>query len=184
MPAKSVMSDAGLAATRPAATPSLLGFIAGGERWLVDSGRGVQVIDAVITPVPLTRPWYLGLVLRQQKLLGAIDLSGMRGRAVAPLRPTERLLVLPEPWQAAVRVDQLHGLMDASAVDIDPLPASAAVPSSGLDAMGRDTAGLPSPVPSAPGLQVIANGEHWHWLDVAQLCTSALFLQAGIRITA
>ena len=97
--------------------PEQLGFIAAGERWLLDAGSGVQVIDAAITPVPLTQPWYLGLVAYRQRLLGAIDLGGLRGADVAPLRATERLLVLPERWNAALRVDRVHGLLDAAAID-------------------------------------------------------------------
>ncbi len=94
-----------------------LGFIAGGEHWWVDAACGVQVIDAAVTPVPLTRRWYLGLVRYRQKLHGAIDLAGLRGAEVAALRPTERLLVLHERWRTALRVDRVHGLMEAASAN-------------------------------------------------------------------
>lgn len=96
--------------------PARLSFIAGGEHWWVDAASGLQVIDAAVTPVPLTRRWYLGLVLYRQKLLGAIDLAGLRGAEVAALRPTERLLILPERWRTALRVDRVLGLVDAASV--------------------------------------------------------------------
>jgi twitching motility protein PilI len=95
--------------------PMRLGFVTAGTHWLVDAGSGLQVIDAAITPVPLTQPWFLGLVRHRQQLLGAIDLSGLRGAEVGPLRPTERLLVLPERWRSALRVDRVQGLMNATA---------------------------------------------------------------------
>ncbi len=104
-------------ACMPSAAPPLLGFMAGAGHWLVEAGSGVQVIDAAITPVPLTRPWYLGLVRYRQRLLGAIDLSGLHGAEVAPVKPTERLLVLPPPWHSALRVDRVQGLMDAASLE-------------------------------------------------------------------
>lgn len=126
-------------------TEALLGFTAGNEHWLVEAGSGVQVIDAAITPVPLARPWYLGLVRYRQRLLGAIDLAGLRGAEVAPARPTERLLVLPQPWSTALRVDHVQGLMAAANQGVAD-----------------------------------ADGVRWQRLDIPGLCTSAVFLNAGL----
>lgn len=97
------------------AAPMRLGFVVGGHHWLLEAGGGVQVIDAAITPVPLTQPWFLGLVRHRQLLLSAMDLCGLHGAEVEPLRPIERLLVLPERWRTALRVDRVQGLMDADA---------------------------------------------------------------------
>jgi twitching motility protein PilI len=153
--------------------PAPLGFVAGGIRWLVESGQGVQVIDAVITPVPLAQPWYLGLVRHRQKLLGAVDLAGLCGLAVLPLKTPERMLVLPGPWHAALRVDRVQGLVDAL-----PLP------------LARETDAAPSmQVQEASVLahhseeRVDGAGTRWRVLDVARLCTSAAFLHAGISLS-
>ncbi|MEO0317873.1 MAG: hypothetical protein RL404_1550 [Pseudomonadota bacterium] len=153
---------------------SRLGFVAGGIRWLVDTAPGVQVIDAAIAHVPLTQPWYLGLVRHQQKLLGVVDLAGLCGRAVLPVKTPERMLVLPAPWHVALRVDRLYGR-----VDTQPLP----------DGQGTDKP-PPTPFPEASGpvlggeALVDAGGTRWHVLDVTRLCTSAAFLQAGIALSA
>ncbi len=143
----------------------LLAFIAGGERWLLDPGRSVQVIDAAVTPVPLTRPWYLGLVRRRQRLFGVIDLGGLAGRAVPPLKPEERLLVLPEVCGAALRVDCVQGLLDAAGLMAAALPE-------------------PCPWPWVVAARDDAHGQRWQVLDIGQLCSAPVFLQAGISRSA
>ncbi len=132
---------------------ALLGFIAGDEYWLLEPDSGVQVIDAAITPVPLAKPWYLGLVRHRQRLLGAIDLAGIRGAEVAPVKSIERLLVLPSPWHTALRVDRVQGLIDAAQV-------------------------------STTEADPDAGGVRWRRLDIQRLCTSAEFLDAGLRAMA
>ncbi len=152
--------------------PALLGFIAGGEHWLIDPGRGVQVIDAAITPVPLARPWYLGLVRRRQQLLGVIDLGGLAGRAVRPLSSEERLLVLPSPHAAALRVVRVRGLIDTATLSIvDRSPESS------------DPSAIPYALPWIAATCSDANGQRWSLLDVALLCSAPEFLQAGMANT-
>ncbi len=166
----------------PDGVPAQLGFHAGGLRWLLVSGPGVQVIDAPITPVPLVRPWYLGLVRHQQKLLGAVDLAGLCGIDVRPLKATERLLVLPEPWNAALRVDRVQGLVDVAPV--------APVASIGVPANHATGIAPALPVPESTGpaqdseVLVDAAGARWHVLDMAKLCTSPEFLHAGLSSSA
>ncbi len=171
------------APSTPAAGTALLGFAAGGKRWLVDPRQDVQVIDAPITPVPLTQPWYLGLVLLGQRLIAAIDLAGLGGAEVGLRKPVERLLLLPERWQTALRVERVYGLRDAAglmandpsdpnaahAAHASPLPASCA----------------PHAAPPWCGpMFADADGQQWQVLDVAQLCTAPAFLQAGIPLFA
>lgn len=158
-----------------------LGFVTGGIRWLVDAGQGAQVIDAAVAPVPLAQPWYLGLVRHRQMLLGVVDLAGLCGLAVLPLKTPERMLILPGPWHAALRVDHVQGLVGA-------VPRTAAGMRLPL-AHGSDI--VPSiAIPQASGLardseeRVDDAGTRWRVLDVAQLCTSAAFLQAGISLAA
>ncbi len=171
------------APSTPPAGTALLGFTAGGKRWLVDPRQDVQVIDAPITPVPLTQPWYLGLVLLGQRLIAAIDLAGLGGAEVGSRKPVERLLLLPERWQTALRVERVHGLRDAAGL-------SANDANDVNDA--TDAHASPVPAPSAPdatppwcgAMFADADGQHWQVLDVARLCTSSAFLQAGIPLSA
>ena len=189
MPVPSTPAADPLPAVLPAtAAVAKLGFVAGGERWLVDSGRGAQVIDARVTPVPLTRPWFLGLVRHQQTLLSAVDLGGLCGRAVPSLKPTERLLVLPAPWNTALRVERVHGLVDATALAMATTasPLACAAPQAAHPDIAMPTSVQSSTLSSMPSFDcaIDADGQRWHLLDAAQLCTSAVFLQAGIPISA
>lgn len=160
-------------ASAPAPVPALLGFIAAEKRWLLDPRRGVHVMDAAITPVPLTRPWYLGLVRYRQKLLGVIDLAGLRGAFVSARAGSERLLVLPEPSTIALRVERVFGLIDAASLTVVDAHSLAPSPSS---ASGADAASTPW----HGAMLVDADGACWQMLDVAQLCMSPVFLQAGV----
>ncbi len=100
------------------------------RHWLFDLAHVAEVIAVpAITAVPFTRPWYLGLVNYRGDLAGVIDLDGLTGAPVAPLREGERLLVLSPslPVRCALRVAHLGGTVDRTslrAVAPDPgLPA-------------------------------------------------------------
>ncbi len=156
----------------PAAGAALLGFAAGGQRWLVDPAPDVRVIDASITPVPLARCWYLGLVLLGQRLIAAIDLAGLGGAEVGARKSVERLLVLPERWQTALRVERVYGLLDVAGLHASDSHAS----------FSQALAAYPAPDARPPWCDaklVDADGQCWQVLDLAQLCASPAFLQAG-----
>jgi twitching motility protein PilI len=60
---------------------SRLGLASGGERWLVrlaDAGEVTTLPNVV--PVPLTRPWYLGVANIRGNLFSVIDFSAFLGR--------------------------------------------------------------------------------------------------------
>ncbi len=173
----------------PPVGAALLGFAAGGQRWLVDPGQDVQVIDAPITPVPLTRPWYLGLVLLGQRMIAAIDLAGLGGAEPGARKPVERLLLLPERWHTALRVERVYGLRDAAGLranDAHPFSATSAsstapAPSTQSAPPARSASSVPTAaLPWCGATCFDADGQCWQVLDVAQLCTSPVFLQAGI----
>ncbi len=173
LPAPSTVSSP----SAPPAGAALLGFAAGGQRWLVDPAPDMQVIDAAITPVPLARSWYLGLVLLGQRLIAAIDLAGIGGAEVGAPQSMERLLLLPERWQTALRVERVYGLLDVAALNASESCASA---SQAISAYPATDARLPW-----SGAKLAdADGQRWQVLDVAQLCTSPAFLQAGIQPSA
>jgi twitching motility protein PilI len=58
------------------ASVAQLGLAIGGARYLVDLAEVGEIVAPVpVTPVPLTRPWYLGLANVRGSLLGVIDLA-------------------------------------------------------------------------------------------------------------
>jgi twitching motility protein PilI len=79
----------------------------GARRWLFELGHTDQILAGEIpTPVPFTRPWFLGLVNHRGQLINVIDLDGFAGAAPRPWQREDRLLVLSSdlPLRCALRV--------------------------------------------------------------------------------
>ncbi len=63
-----------------AAQASQLGLLMGGQRWLLDLQTAGEIVSAHdVTPVPLTHPWYRGLINIRGNLVGVIDLACFNG---------------------------------------------------------------------------------------------------------
>ena len=154
-----------------------LGFSAGGRHWCIEAGPGVQVIDAVITPVPLTQPWYLGLVRHRQALVGVIDPAGLGGAPVVPVSDgTTRVLVLNEPWPLALRVERVHGLINAPMqTGVDVINDAVADGDRDGDHDGDRNGDRNGDRDADDG-----NQQCWKTIDLAQLWASPQFLQAGL----
>jgi len=68
-------------ANQPAAIP-VLGFIIGGDRWLVAMNEIGEVLPVPpITPIFLTRPWFLGMINVHGNPYGLCDLAQFIGDA-------------------------------------------------------------------------------------------------------
>ena len=77
---------------------SRLGLSCGGDRWLMrlaDAGEVVTMPDVV--PVPLTKPWFLGIANIRGNLYSVIDFAGYLGRESEPTSPGHARLVLFGP---------------------------------------------------------------------------------------
>src|SRR5690349_21723752 len=76
---------------------SRLGLWCGGDRWLIrlaDAGEVVTMPE--IVPVPLTKPWYVGVANIRGDLYSVIDFARFLGRENPP-GPTQTRLVLFGP---------------------------------------------------------------------------------------
>ncbi|MFO1311736.1 MAG: chemotaxis protein CheW [Burkholderiales bacterium] len=74
---------------------SRLGLSCGGERWLMrlaDAGEVVAMPEVV--PVPLTKPWYLGVANIRGNLYGVVDFARYLGREPEPSAQGHARLVL------------------------------------------------------------------------------------------
>jgi twitching motility protein PilI len=72
------------ARTATGARAHQLGVEIGGARYLLDLLEAGEIVPVgVLTPVPLTQPWYLGLANVRGNLLGVIDLARYLGHAPA-----------------------------------------------------------------------------------------------------
>jgi twitching motility protein PilI len=138
---------------------SKLGLQVGQDPWLVDLADAAELIPVPpITAVPLTRPWFRGVVNVRGNLYNVVDLPAFFGGS--PVAPGEqaRLLLLAERFlmRSALLVDRSLGLLDAREL------------SAHSDA--------PSASPWIRGVYADPGGRLWKELDVRQLVQHAAFL--------
>lgn len=70
----------------------LLGVQAGAHYWLIEAEAVTLTEVPPLSPVPLARPWFRGLVATSGGVVGVIDLSAFLGGALTPLTHDSRLM--------------------------------------------------------------------------------------------
>ena len=153
------------AAGEPVST-SRLGLQSGARNWMLkleDAGEIVPVPD--LTPVPLTKPWFLGLANVRGVLVSVVDLSRFVGGPATLRTPEARIVLAADRYQAraGILVDRMLGLRVIE--HMKPVEAGAA------DASTR-------PSWSGADLQD-GDGRHWTELEMQRLVSNDEFLQAG-----
>ena len=143
---------------------SRLGLSCGGERWLIrlsDAGEVVSLPE--IVPVPLTRPWYLGVANIRGNLFSVIDFGKFLAREVPAAGGAPRLVLFgPRAGElnAGIVVHRVLGLRNVAEL----APAS--------------------PPQDAPAWYaqrwMDGDGNAWQEIDLALLAVDPAFLQAGI----
>jgi twitching motility protein PilI len=151
------------ARTMPA-VDSYLGLQVGQRHWLLplaDTGEVLEMRQP--SRVPLTQPWYMGLVNARGNLLGVIDFSLFCGEGATPLLPGSKIVVLSRQLERAcgILASKVIGLRHAGELNLADGGASAAE-WEGDDYRDRD-------------------GRHWRVLDVRRLLDAPAFLQAGLQ---
>lgn len=142
---------------------SWLGIEAGSESWLVDLSDGGEIVQSSqVAPVPLTKPWFVGLANIRGNLHAVSDFSVFRG-AQPTLRNTDaRLLLIGARYgvNAALLVSRMLGLKrpeDFAVESADP-----AMPVWGSQRYS-DT-----------------HGNIWHKLSVRELLADQNFMNIGV----
>ncbi len=100
-------------AARGQGAASWLGVEAGSEAWLVDLSDGGEIVqDSQVTPVPLTRPWFVGIANIRGNLYAVSDFSVFRGGMPIVQNPNSRLLLIGSRFgtNAALLVSRMLGL--------------------------------------------------------------------------
>jgi len=142
---------------------SKLGLEIGTESWLVDLAEAGEVIPVPpITPVPLTRPWFRGVVNVRGNLYSVIDFAGFLGTGYCAGGEQARLLVLGEGFRsaAALLVHRSLGLRNPAELHARTLAADQPA---WLRAEYDDDAGT-----------------RWRELDVGALVRDAQFLSVAL----
>jgi twitching motility protein PilI len=142
------------ARTSSGARTHQLGVEIGGERYLLDLLEAGEIVPVpVLTSVPLTQPWYLGLANIRGSLVGVVDLARFFGKedgaaagSAARLVTFAPSLGLPCGFLAA----RVHGLRQAA--DMTP----------------------------QDGRLVDADGQTWTPLALGALAQDERFLQVGL----
>ncbi len=134
-----------------------LGVRVGEDEWLValaDAGEVVPV--PAITPVPLTKPWMLGVANIRGRLYSVTDLALFFGGAPTPATSSARLLLIGQRHNsnAAILVSRVLGLR--ALADLELLRQETA---GWMQAEFRDE-----------------QGQHWRELAVARLLAAPEFV--------
>lgn len=142
---------------------SRLGLACGGERWLIrlaDAGEVVTMPD--IVPVPLTRPWFLGISNIRGNLYSVVDFARFLGKDAATGGQLRLVLFGPRAGEmnAGVVVQRVLGLRNVAelAPTAPPQGAPAWYAQRWMD----------------------GDGGAWQEIDLALLARDPAFLQVGI----
>ncbi|CAH0441782.1 chemotaxis protein CheW [Ralstonia pseudosolanacearum] len=146
-----------------ASMDSFLGVQIGDRHWLLSLSDTGEVLDyQPPARVPLTQPWYLGLVNARGTLMGVIDFALFSGEAPTVGGVGAKMVVLSKDPQRACailvpRVAGLRSLSDLQAVE----------------------AGQEDSLPWQNRAWRDAQGTLWRELSVRQLLADPAFLQVG-----
>lgn len=143
---------------------SRLGLACGGDRWLIrlaDAGEVVTMPQ--IVPVPLTRPWYLGVANIRGNLYSVVDFARFLSREETTIGSQSRLVLFGSragDINAGLMVTRVLGLRNVSEL----APAA--------------------PPQAAPGWYgqrwMDGDGHAWQEIDLAVLARDPAFLQVGL----
>jgi len=141
-----------------------LGVLIGGRLCLLDLTQiGEIVPPQPVTPVPLTRDWYLGLANIRGNLTGVVDLARYQGRDADDTAVSERRFITFAPglgFNCALLAGRVLGLRKLADMKAAPPPADGA--------------------PAWCGQHFDdAEGLCWTRIDLAQLVREPAFLQVG-----
>ena len=154
--------DAQLAEARGETAPhARLGVQAGTRLWLIRLDEAGEVLSLPeVTPVPLTKPWFLGLANVRGNLASVVDFAAFTGDPPQPRSPDSMLVLLAERLGAhsGLVVARMMGLLN-----INDLRAEDG---------GSERAWI-------RGVYSDARQQRWHELDVGALAAHDDFLQVG-----
>lgn len=139
-----------------------LGVQAGARLWLIrlDEAGEVSPLPAV-TPVPLTRQWFLGLANIRGNLAGVVDFAGFTGEPPAERSPECRLVLVAERFGAhsGLLVARMMGLRNIHQLKAEEGGAER---------------------PWIRGVFRDPEGRRWYELDIGVLVAHGDFLQVGL----
>ena len=150
------------ASNQGASASSMLGFVAGGENWLVELQRVSEVLPVTgVEPVPLTQDYFVGVCNVRGNLYSIIDFTQLNGKPAVKASAENRLLLLPKDviHGASILVTRMAGLRNPDNYQREAVPAGS---KPWVSAVLRDNEGLPWYL-----LNIEALAQHQQFQDVA-----------------
>ncbi len=139
-----------------AAQAAALGVHIGGQNWLVPMGDIAEVLPLpALTPVPMSKHWFLGVANIRGNLYGISDLSAFSAMGDTLRGQSNRILLLAEKFafNAGLLVPRVIGLRDSSTWTKTTL---------GVEVCLKDE-----------------KGQVWRTLDIPRLLQNTEFLHIG-----
>jgi twitching motility protein PilI len=143
---------------------SRLGVLAGESYWLVKLDETDEVLPLPeISPVPLTRPWYLGLANIRGVMANVVDFGAFLGNEPTPRTPDCRLVLVADRFQSfsGLLISRMMGLRNVQNLEARDAP----------DAPGRQ--------PWLGSVYSDPDGRTWNELNMAGLVANDTFLNVG-----
>lgn len=151
------------AAAGEAAPSARLSFEAGGSFWLLRlEGSGEVLAVPAISPVPLTRDWFLGMANVRGVLYGVSDFAAFLGRGPTARSAENRIMLVGQSQgvNAALLVSRLTGLRNVQQLSPADAPGEGA---EWTESAWRD-----------------AEGRVWRELDASRLVRDRTFLDVAV----
>lgn len=155
-----------------------LGVMVGDTRWLVSLQHAGEIVPvSAITPVPLTRDWFLGLTNIRGNLISVIDLARFHGGKMTTIDKDCRILSFAPGLSShsAILVSRVMGLRNIAEMTLQAGEAEEA-------GEAGETAAEVDEAEAAWAAQRYVDNESqvWTGLDLSLIVQDARFLHVGL----
>lgn len=119
------------AAPSPLAEPGRLAVRIGTRSYLLDMNSAGEIVSVPpVTPVPWTKPWFLGLANVRGRLVGVVDLPQLSGGAPIKADDAQQLVVFNESmkFNVGLLITRAFGLRNTKDLEPVALPRDQARP--------------------------------------------------------
>lgn len=162
----------------PAST-ARLGVLCGGSHWLIDLEDAGEIVPVPeLTPVPLTKPWFLGVANIRGSLFSVADFSAFSGQGATTRSGENRLVLTGARFgvNAALLVSRMLGLRNPREFDA----AAASVAESGPAAAWAGQRWTEGGNAGSRTSETRMGMRVWRELKVGQLVEDPDFLNVGV----
>lgn len=145
---------------------SKLGVMIGETRWLLNLQEAGEIVSVgALTPVPLTRDWFLGLINVRGNLVSVIDLARFRGMAPTQVEKDSRIVAFAPSlsFNCGLLVSRVMGLRNVADMEMQAQP----------DQPSADT-------PWIAQRYLDRDSHVWNELNLSLIVQDPQFLQIGV----